>query len=600
MIMGHTDGTQTNSKAMAQNHLLRRGTRYFFRRRVPDELRGIIGRKEIKKALGTSDHREAGKLARIEALKTDELFESKRREVQQVAPQETQRCIGYPESVLLVARWYRHLEEQSDEWLETNLDIFQKPDDLQEALETCHLDEHVFSGGGDWGWGRRYQGENGKRKLLEIFNERGLEFSGTDQEFRRLAALVRKGYLENARNDIKRLNREPVENTLEMHRLSIRENSPGHSIRDTRQEPTPPRSRATVGSILDDFMQEHEAKGRANATLRTYSVPVRFMRETLGENTLLASVDRDRMKDLRNLIFTLPANAKKFYPNKPLLECIRLAKEEGRKPIAEKTAANYLRNIQAIFNYATQTRKIPFNPIADELFRGNTRPGKQPRVQFQIEQLNRVFSSSYFLRPKGGALLGRFWVPLLGLFQGTRLNETCQLYTEDVFEKDGVWCIEINDTRRDGTACEKRLKTATSRRIIPVHPQLIKIGFADMVRQRRSDQKSPRLFPDLETGMTGYFSDPFQKWFGRLLTQILGTKPKATFHSFRHMWKDAMTEANIPDGIAKRLGGWSNDTSAAAGYGHGPSPNTLLAAIQKIEFPGLLLDHLVPPASKRH
>lgn len=599
MIMGHTDGTQTDSKPMAQNHLLRRGTRYFFRRRVPDELRPIIGRKEIKKALGTSDHREAGKLARIEALKTDELFASKRREVQQVAPHETRRRIGYSESVLLVAGWYRQLEESSDEWLEENLDLFQKPDELREALETCYLDEHVFSGGGELGLGRRYQGETGRRKLMEILSHSGVEFSGTDDELKKLAALVRKGYLENARNDIKRLNREPISIGDQIFSSPIKENSQAFLFPTVQPIGHPPFNGATVGAVLDEFMKEHEAKGRAGATIRTYSVPVRFLRETLGENTLLANVTRDRMKEIRELILTLPAHAKKLYPNKPLMECIELAKKEGRSPIEKKTSDNYLRNIQAIFNYATKTRKIPFNPIADELFRGNSKPGKKPRAQFQIEQLNRIFSSPLFHSPKSGVRLGRFWVPLIGLFQGTRLNETCQLYTEDVFEKDGVWCIEINDTRKDGTACDKRLKTATSRRIVPVHPQLLKIGFADFVRQRRLDHKSPRLFPDMEPGQTGYFSDPVQKWFGRLLTQILGTKPTATFHSFRHMWKDAMTEANVPDGIAKRLGGWSNDTSAAAGYGQGPSPKALLAAIQKIQFEGLRLEHLFPPASKR-
>lgn len=593
MIMGHTDGTQTNKQPMAQNHLLRRGDRYFFRRRVPNELREIIGKKEIKKALGTSDRKTAGRLATIETLKSDELFESKRQEVQHVSPPEARRGISYGESVLLVAGWYRQLEESSDDWFEANLDIFQKPDELRDALENCHLDEFVFSGGGDCGLGRRYQGESGKRQLLDILKENGVEFAGTDQELKRLAALVRKGYLETARNDIKRLNRDHEEHPFENSGRKGQENAYAQNFSYPRQEAPAMHYGATVGEILNDFMDEQASKGRANATLRTYGVPVRFLRETLGEKTLLASVDRDRMKELRTLILSLPANATKSYPGKTLMESIRLAKADGKKPIERKTAENYFRNIQAIFNYATRIRKIPFNPIADELFRGNSRATVKPRAQFQIGQLNQLFASPHFLKPKGRKeRLGRFWVPLLALFHGTRLNETCQLFTEDVFEKDGVWCIQISDARKDGSACEKKVKTTTSRRIIPVHPRLLKCGFADFVRARRLDLDAPRLFPDLEMGKTGYFSDPFQKWFGRLLTQVLGTKPAATFHSFRHMWKDALTEAQVPEGIAKRLGGWSGDSSAAAHYGQGPSQQTLLEAIQKVEFPGLKLDHL--------
>ena len=117
------------------------------------------------------------------------------------------------------------------------------------------------------------------------------------------------------------------------------------------------------------------------------------------------------------------------------------------------------------------------------------------------------------------------------------------------------------------------------------------------MRSRRLGLGEPRLFPDLKIGKTGYFSDPFQKWFTRLLTQVLGTKPEGTFHSFRHMWKDALTEAQVPDGIAKRLGGWSGDPSAATRYGEGPSSRLFLEAIQKVEYPSLNLDHLSQQAS---
>lgn len=578
---------------MARNHLQIRGTRFFFRRRIPLELQEALGKKEIKIALGTSDRTEANRLVTLETLKSDQLFERTRSAVQQVSPRPQARQVGYNEALVLVAEWYQKLEQESDDWLESNIEIFQNPEELRAELETCHLDELVFSGGGEWGWGRRYQGESGRQLLLSILEQNQVTFRGDDTELKRLAGVVRKGYLENARNDIKRLNRE----NLDASQMSWFDTRANLSTNAGVQPSGSSKEQCSVGDILDTFMQEQAAKDRSEATLRTYTVPVRILREALGEKTPLATVDRDRMKEVRSLIMELPANARKFYPDKGLLESVACAKRDGLKPIARRTADNYLRNIQAIFNFAVRTRKIPYNPVADELFRGGPRSGAEARPQFSVAELNRLFSSPEFLsgreRSRGQ---GRFWVPLIGLYHGTRSNEACQLYTEDIFEKDGILCIQITETRKDGSPCEKRLKTKPSRRFIPVHPMLMEIGFAEFWNRRQADSGSPRLFPDLEIGKKGYFSDPFQKWFGRLLVQTLGFKPKATFHSFRHMWKDAMTEAEVPENIAKRLGGWTSDTSAASNYGQGPKPRMLLEALRKVAYPGLDLGHLKAPA----
>ena len=49
-----------------------------------------------------------------------------------------------------------------------------------------------------------------------------------------------------------------------------------------------------------------------------------------------------------------------------------------------------------------------------------------------------------------------YWVPLLGLYTGARLNEICQLYVNDIKEIDKIWCIDINRKTND-----KKLKNAS-------------------------------------------------------------------------------------------------------------------------------------------
>ncbi|CAA6603651.1 hypothetical protein MTBLM1_110002 [Rhodospirillaceae bacterium LM-1] len=42
-----------------ETHIARRGSRYYFRIRVPDDLIGFFGRRELKRSLGTASQREA-------------------------------------------------------------------------------------------------------------------------------------------------------------------------------------------------------------------------------------------------------------------------------------------------------------------------------------------------------------------------------------------------------------------------------------------------------------------------------------------------------------------------------------------------------------
>jgi integrase len=227
-------------------------------------------------------------------------------------------------------------------------------------------------------------------------------------------------------------------------------------------------------------------------------------------------------------------------------------------------------------------------------------------VEFSVEELNRLFKAPLYTgcvddengysrpglsRPRRG----RFWVPLLALFHGFRCNEACQLFTEDIKEEDGIPFVEIRKEREDGSKCEKRLKTKQSKRRVPLHPKLVALGFLGFVNERRKDRDEARLFPDLPIGNTGYYSDPFSKWFGRFVEGTLGKSCEATFHSFRHMFRTALEEAGVSISDAERLGGWELiKRSQERHYGQGPSIRRLWAEISKVEFSGLHLDHLLP------
>lgn len=64
----------------------------------------------------------------------------------------------------------------------------------------------------------------------------------------------------------------------------------------------------------------------------------------------------------------------------------------------------------------------------------------------------------------------KYWVPLLGLYTGARINELAQLFLVDFQAQGDVQVISIND---DGEG--KRLKTKASKRLVPIHPELVRL-----------------------------------------------------------------------------------------------------------------------------
>lgn len=135
------------------------------------------------------------------------------------------------------------------------------------------------------------------------------------------------------------------------------------------------------------------------------------------------------------------------------------------------------------------------------------------------------------------------------------------------------------------------MKTKSSRRIIPIHPELKRIGFLEYAEGLRH-QGERRLFPDLPIGNKGYHSDPFQKWFARFLRKASASAPRTSFHGFRHNFRDAMREAKLSTDAVRALGGWAGPTNTSDAYGAGLRIKTLAREIAKIRYAGLDLTHL--------
>lgn len=272
---------------------------------------------------------------------------------------------------------------------------------------------------------------------------------------------------------------------------------------------------------------------------------------------------------------------------------IVLYKDTRLAIVSAGTVEKDLSVLKGIFSNAVANDKLPSNPVVGVKVPPVKGQGK-PRLPFDLEQLKTIFKSQIYtdeLRPRGGAGEASYWLPLIALFTGARLNEIGQLHVEDVKEEQGInYFFITTDSEDDET--DKTLKTQSSHRRVPIHPELVRCGFLEYLGLMRK-AKEKRLFPDIKS-KSDRLTDPFSKWFNQQwLRKKLGiTDSRRVFHSFRHTFKDACRVSEIATELHDKLTGHASGNVGDSYGGEFYPLRPLANAISKLSFDGLDLSHL--------
>jgi integrase len=239
--------------------------------------------------------------------------------------------------------------------------------------------------------------------------------------------------------------------------------------------------------------------------------------------------------------------------------------------------------------------KLASNPFSDMKYPAKVVElnRKTVRTAFTMDQLNEVFASPVCTRghrPGKGGGDAAFWVPMLGLHTGARVEDLCRLTVADVVQRDGVWCFHLHDSKR-----ESRTGYRTVMRHVPVHRNLLRLGWLDYVESRRSAGGSPWLFPDLATNQYGKRGAVFSNWFNEYLRTPIGIQdPALVYHSFRHTFQTFGELSGIDSQVIDELIGHAPDDRYGrkeGGFKRLPF-ELLIKAMEKLDFPGLQLGHL--------
>ena len=219
-----------------------------------------------------------------------------------------------------------------------------------------------------------------------------------------------------------------------------------------------------------------------------------------------------------------------------------------------------------MFAFGVNNGLLVVNPAAGVRVSRRAR-GERTRLPYIVEEARTLLEASSKL---AGA---NHWLPWLAAYTGARRSELAGLKTGDVQQIEGTRCLVIEDSN------VRRIKTASSRRTIPLAPVLIEAGFLQHVEATKA---SGRVFPEVATDALGTCGAAWTKWYGRWSRTIVSDRRKV-FHSWRHLVEDRLRDAAVPEDQRDALLGHSSSRMGRR-YGAGYSVAVLLEAVKRIRY----------------
>lgn len=285
--------------------------------------------------------------------------------------------------------------------------------------------------------------------------------------------------------------------------------------------------------------------------------------------------------------------------------------KEGEPKIGPATVEKLIIRLGALHSFAFRKGMTAVSPDSPDRPSVNHCPAGAKAVEkaFSRTDLSAIFSGYLYtgteLEKSNTVFPYQFWLPLLGLLTGGRLNELCQLDTEDVrkTQAEGIWTISMMDDELD-RPLPKSLKNQSSRRVLPIHSELIRMGFLAFVEQAISEGRHKLFsdgltynskkgwgsiashffcrFPSRSTPASGYFFK-----CGIRERDAEGKTDRKNFHSFRHTFTDLARDSGaeaylvLPD-----LTGHSRGKEGqVAQYGNGFSQSKRRDVLEGLKIP---------------
>jgi integrase len=504
---------------------------YYIRRAVPEELREVIGKAEYKKSLGTKDPSEAKKKFPAALHESEAAFARARnsRDAVDVLTDTQIKEVG--------DAWAAHcLGEDEELRLDglTDREYAKRQETFDIVLPALKQELARAVVNEDTAW-----------EFNDFLKSHGYNLPTNTMDYRRVHLGMLRAWVRALELQQQRHKGEPIETPI------------APEIGPRRLVAGGPSDPAKLSGAFDGWKAERQPSDKAWSE---WSLARRRFVETNGD-VALASLTKAHIRKFKDVLLKM-----------------------GLSPASIK---KQLGAVRTVLGWAMENGLVEHNVAAGVGVR-DARVQREARLPYADADLRTIFSSAVYTdgqRAEAGGGEAAYWLPLMALYLGARLEELGQALVSDVVKVGGVLCLDIND-QSEG----KSVKTASSRRTVPIHPELLRLGFERYVATL---DKRGRLFPDLRQDQFGKWTGNFSKWWGRWARGLGVTDRRKVFHSFRHSFKAACRRGGIQEETHDLLTGHQG-AGVGRSYGRAEySPElvkTLAKAMRKIEYKAAGID----------
>ena len=338
----------------------------------------------------------------------------------------------------------------------------------------------------------------------------------------------------------------------------------------------------TLKELTDRFLEE-KLPSATFSIKNEYQWCMNLLLEIFSPEINIRNITHDNLLDLRDSVlkkYPLNVFQKKEFKGMPTREIVKHYKG---KTLSIATINEKLIKIGSFFKWCHLHRKIELNPAVVLTLKDN-RKENTLRIPYSVEGLNIIFTHLRSDKLRKWRPY-KFWIPIIALYSGARQTEICQLYTDDIINIKGILCFRITNEEEKLS----RIKTVSGKRLVPIHPILLQLGFLSYVTDRMkvvSKIRKKGMNNLLWDGLTynkkkqgwGY---TFEKFFSRFNKKIREDK-RTTFHSLRHNFANNLKQNGISEAMLHELMGHSNKDISTGRYSLDYSVENKLAAILKL------------------
>ncbi|WP_272699811.1 site-specific integrase [Desulfovibrio sp. Fe33] len=544
------------------------GHTYHYRKVIPIALRPYLGKREIKKSLETGNKLEARGKALLLAVKVERAITQSRKTM-------SDKSLSKSEKTALIAEYFhfllmlqdRHLDRDYADYpimrmLEKEMGLNVQPNiDALKYSEEYSLEDSQYLHKK-----RDYEQIKTLMPACACINGKTITEADLTGSFLQALSLAQ---IDANKLICARKNGEnpPIPSQYDLDPIAeahdpipkSHSTEPSVPFKQVIEEYT--KDRLAIGKWTDKTKDENHA---------LYNNFIDFA----GTTITCAEINYHLISDFREALKKLPVNRNKFskYRNKTISQLIEMDVE---KTISTTTVNKNLNRLSTLLKFAVKLGYMPNNPAEGMEIPVDQKDSEQREV-FSNADLQKLFNSSQYIADNFAHAF-MFWFCPIALFTGMRQTEIAQLHLSDIYQKDGVWVIDVNDDSKN-----KKIKNKNARRLIPLHSFLSTgLNLPNYAAHLKSNGYD-RLFPELSYGRDGY-GQAVSRWFnghGDGVTngykKACGIKgQKKVFHSFRHTLINHLKQKQVDQLLLHEFDGHSHGTMTLDRYGKAYTPQLM-------------------------